>query len=212
MRGPAPAWLRPGAVCVLLLVVPVAVYLFVYQRQRVEQATIRNFRALDAASDRVVEVMERLSGVVNGSSFGIAPAMLDEVTERITGQNTGCTSDEGVGPPAWRDHVNPPVELFRLRRPTAAQRLEYRYWRAAEILVNDNSENGRATERLWNQLHCLIDTHRRYSAPVQTIQVDVNPVPRMSLRPPNGPSEHCGGELSKPDCRRSSCQMLWIRL
>ena len=56
-----------------------------------------------------------------------------------------------------------PGELFRLRRPTAAQqRLEYRYWRAAELLVDYNNENGRATERLWNQLHCLIDTHGRY--------------------------------------------------
>ena len=106
------------------------------------------------------------------------------------------------GPRAWRDHVAPPpVELFRLRRPTARQRLEYRYWRAARTLVDDNNENGRATERLWNQLHCLIDTHRRYSAPVETIRVDVSAIPRISLRPPNSQNEHCG-ELPEPDCRR----------
>ncbi len=198
----APAWLRLAAVCVLLVVVPVGVYLFVYQRQRVEQATIRNFRALDAAADRVVEVMERLPGVVEGSSFGISPTMLDEVTERITGRRTGCISDAGGGPRAWLDQVeHPPGELFRLRRPTAAQRLEYRYRRAAEILVDKNNDDGGATERLWNQLHCLIDTHRRYSAPVETIQVEVIPVPRVSLRPPNLPSENCE-ELSKPDCHR----------
>ena len=173
-----------------------------------EQATVRNFRALDAASDRVVEVMERLSGVVNGSSFGISPTMLNEVTERITGQRTGCVSDEGVGPGAWPDHVDLPVELFRLRRPTTAQRLEYRYWRAAEILVDDNKENGRATERLWNQLHCLIDTHRRYSAPGETIQVDVSPSPRVSLRPPRRPSEACGAHLSRAQCRNLLRELL----
>ena len=150
VRGPASTWLRLAATCVLLVVVPVAVYLFVYQRQRVEQATIRNFRALDAAAERVVEVMERLSGVVDASSFGISSTMLDEVTERITSQRTGCISDEGVAPPAWRDEVELPDELFRLRRPTAAQRLEFRYWRAAEILVDHNTGNGGATERLWN--------------------------------------------------------------
>ena len=111
-RRPAPAWLRLATVCVLLVVVPVAVYLFVYQRQRVEQATIRNFRALDAAAERVVEVMERLPGVVEGSSFGISPTMLDEVTERVSGRRTGCTSDEGIGPPAWGDDIELPDGFF----------------------------------------------------------------------------------------------------
>ena len=208
VRGPAPAWLRLGVVCVLLVVVPVAVYLFVYQTQRVEQATIRNFRALDAAADRVVEVMERLSGVVAGSSFGISPTMLDEVTERVTGQRTGCVSDAGVGPPAWNDEIETPGELFRLRRPTAAQRLEYRYWRAAGILVDKNNKNGRATERLWNQLHCLIDTHRRYSAPVETIEVEVNASPRVSLRPPTLSSERCGDQPLDARCRNLLRELL----
>lgn len=210
MRGRAPAWLRLAVVCVVLVVVPITAYLLVYQRQRVEQATIRNFRALDAASDRVVEVMERLSGVVVGSSFSISPTMLDEVTERITGQRTGCISDEGVGPRPWDDPVEPSDELLRLRRPAAAQRLEYRYRRAAEILVEHNRENGRATERLWNQLHCLIDTHRRYSAPVETIQVEVSASPRVSLRPPTSSSlsEDCGDQLSVTRCRNLLRELL----
>ena len=204
-RGPAPAWLRLAVICVLLVVVPVAVYLFAYQRHRVEQATIRNFRALDAASGRVVEVMTRLAGVVDGSSFGISPTMLDEVTERITGRRTGCVSDEGVGSASWRgrsDHIKSPEEFVAVRRPTAAQRLEFRYRRAVEILVHGNDRNAGATERLWNQLHCLIDTHRRYSKPVETIQVEVSPSPRVSLHSPSPPPiEHCG-ELRRPDCRR----------
>ena len=205
MRGPSPTWLRLAAVCVLLVVVPVATYLFVYQRQRVEQATIRNFRALDAAADRVVEVMERLNSVVGGASFGISPTMLDEVTVRITGQSTGCISDEGVGPPRWRDHVEYRSELFRSRLPTAGQRLEFRYTRAAKILLDHNRRNGGATERLWNQLHCLIDTHRRYSAPVETIRVEVSPFPRVSLRPSN---ERCSQPMPRAECRQILRQLL----
>ena len=72
-RRPAPAWLRLGAVCVLLIVVPVAVYLFLYQRSRVEQATIRNFRTLDAAAERVAAVLDRLTSVVSSFSFGADP-------------------------------------------------------------------------------------------------------------------------------------------
>jgi len=211
VRGRAPTWLRLAVVCVVLVVVPITAYLFVYQRQRVEQATVRNFRALDAASDRVVEVMERLSGVVGGSSFGISPTMLDEVTERITGQRTGCITDEGVGPRPWDDPVERPGELLRLRRPAAAQRLEYRYRRAAEILVKHNRKNGRATERLWNQLHCLIDTHRRYSAPVETIQVEVGASPRVSLRPPTLLSlsrQRCGDQQPDARCRNLLRELL----
>ena len=206
MRGSSPTWLRLAAACVLLVVVPVAVYLFVYQRQRVEQATIRNFRALDAAADRVVEVMQRLSSVVNGASFGISPTMLDEVSERITGQRTGCVSDEGVGPRPWGNHIERPAELFRLRRPSAAQRLGFRYTRAAQILLDDNRRSGGATERLWNQLHCLIDTHRRYSAPVETIRVEVSPFPRVSLR--RRSNEGCSQQMPRAECRQILRQLL----
>ena len=199
VRGRAPGWLRFALVCALLVVVPITAYLFVYQRQRVEQATIRNFRALDAAAERVVQVMARLEGVVEASSFGISPTLLDEVTERITGQRTGCVSDNGVGPRPWDGPVEPP-KWSLLRQPTPAQRLEYRYWRAAETLVKHNERNGRATERLWNQLHCLIDTHREYSTPVETIRVEVEPFPRVPLRPPAPSHERCGN-LSNARCR-----------
>jgi len=64
-------------------------------------ATIRNFRALDAAVDRVEQVLVRLSNVVDGSSFGVSPTMLDEVTERLTGRKAACSSDPGFGRLRW---------------------------------------------------------------------------------------------------------------
>ena len=209
VRGPAPAWLRLATVCVLLVVVPTAVYLFLYRSSRVEQATIRNFRTLDAAAERVVEVLGTLTGVVDSSSFGISPSMLDEVTERLTGQTdpiafetTGCTDTGGPQPLPWRseDDVAFPNDLFRLRQPTAEQRREFAYRLAAYLLVQSNKRDKRSTEKLWNQLHCLVDTHRKYSAPIETIEVDVNPLPRTPLLPSR---EHCGDRMSAIRCGAS---------
>ena len=76
-RRPAPSWLRLASVCVLLIAVPIGLYLFLYQRSRLDEATIRNFRALDAAAERVDQVLQHLPQVVDGSSFGVSPAMLD---------------------------------------------------------------------------------------------------------------------------------------
>ena len=70
-RGPAPAWLRLPAVCVVMMVIPVALYLFLYQRSRVEEATIRDFRALDDAAERVNQVLAPPAAVGGRALFGI---------------------------------------------------------------------------------------------------------------------------------------------
>ena len=178
-RRPAPPWLRLASVCVVLVVVPVALYLFLYQRSRVEDATIRNFRALDAAADRVDQVLARLSSVVDGSSFGISPSMFDEVTERLGGSREAC-GDQRSTYPAW-DRPDFPDHLLRVRRPTAAQRLDFRYWYAAHVLFESDRKDPGATEAVWNQLHCLIDTHRKFSEPAAAVKVDVAPAPRVPL-------------------------------
>ena len=195
-RSSAPPWLRLASVCVVLIVVPVGLYLFLYQRSRIEDATIRNFRVLDAAGDRVGEVLLRLSSVVDSSSFGIPPAMLDEVTKRLTGDTAGTPGCGGATRSSWR---RPPFphDLLRLRRPTAAERLEFRYWLAAHTLFERRTDPG--TEALWNQLHCLIDTHRKFSAPGQTVSAEVNPFPRMALAP-WGPA--CANAAATSTCIR----------
>ena len=166
----------------MLIVVPIGLYLFFYQRSRIEAATIRNFRALDAAADRVDQVLLHLSTVVNSSSFGVSPTMLDEVTERLKGNQQACTSDSGFRRGVW-SRPGYPLHLLRSRRTTAAQRLEHRYWLAARTLFESNQRNGGATEDLWNELHCLIDTHRKFAGPDETVGVTVASLPRAALRP-----------------------------
>ena len=197
-RRPAPAWLRLATVCVVLIVVPVALYLFLYQRSRIEDATIRNFRALDTAANRVDEVLQRLSSVVNGSSFGMSPAMLGEVTERLTGRKTACGPDGGADAGDWRKPALP-GDLLASRETTDAQRLQYRYWLAAHILYESDKEDRGATRRLWDHLHCLIDTHRHHSRPNEPIEVEVGASPRLSLRPTGG---RCAEIVSDAACRR----------
>ena len=179
--GSAPPWLRLASICVVLIAVPVGLYLFLYQQSRIEEATIRNFRALDAAADRVGQVLLRLSSVVGSSSFGVSPTMLDEVTELLDDTKTGCGSDARVRHSRWRRPPFPP-DLWRTRRTTEAQRLEFRYWLAANRMFERNRRDGGATRALWEQLHCLIDTNRRFSASGQAVSTTVEPLPRTALR------------------------------
>ncbi len=201
-RRPAPAWLRLASVCVVLVVVPVALYLFLYQRSRVEEATIRNFRALAAVADRVGEVLFRLPQVVDGSSFGVSPTMFDQVTELLTGKppGTGCGGDRGAAPAEWKWPREFPHHLQRSRRTTDAQRLEFRYRLAAHRLYESNRMDHGATRALWDHLHCLIDTHRKFTEPGETLAVQFNPMPRTALRP--------GG----PECARGLATARCIRL
>ena len=196
-HGPAPAWLRLASVCVLLIAVPIGLYLFLYQRSRIEDATIRNFRALDTAAGRVDQVLLRLSNVVSGSSFDVSPAMLDEVTDRLTDNAPACGGERGFGYRGWHRPAFP-YHLLPSRRTTPAERLEYRYWLAARTLFESNQRDKRATEGLWNHLHCLIDTHRRFSRPDATVTAEVRPLPRTALRPLDPACVHSGD----PGCRR----------
>ena len=196
-HGPAPPWLRLASVCVVLIAVPVGLYLFLYQRSRIEDATIRNFRALDAAAVRVDQVLRRLSEVVESSSFGISPDMLNEVTDRLTDHAPACGSERGFRYRGWHRPAFP-YHLLPSRRTTAAERLEYRYWLAARTLFESNQGDDRDTEGLWNHLHCLIDTHRRFSGPDATVSADVDPLPRTALRPLDPACVHSGD----PGCRR----------
>jgi len=196
-HGPAPRWLRLGSVCVVLIAVPVGLYLFLYQRSRIEDATIRNFRALDAAAVRVDQVLRRLSAVVESSSFGIPPDMLNEVTDRLTDHAPACGGERGFRYRGWHRPAYP-YHLLPSRRTTAAERLEYRYWLAARKLFESNQGDGGYTEALWNHLHCLIDTHRRFSGPDATVSAGVDPLPRTALRPLDPACVYSGD----PGCRR----------
>ena len=75
-----------------------------------------------------------------------------------------------------------PHHLMRFRRTTEPQQLEYRFWLAVQEMHASNQRDDGATRALWNHLHCPIDTHRRFSAPGETVRADVLPLPRTALQ------------------------------
>ena len=150
----------------MLIAVPVGLYLFLYQRSRIEDATIRSFRALATAADRVDEVLVRLPNVVGSSSFGVSPEMLDEVTTRLTGEpagGMGCGRDRGTAPPDWKDPLESPHHLLRSRRATDAQRLDYRYWLAAHVLFESDKKASEPPKRCGT--NCTAWSTRTASSP-----------------------------------------------
>lgn len=204
----ARAWFPLVTVSILLVVVPTTAYLFFYREPRIQDATIRNLRALDDAADRVDAVMENLSTVVDGSSFGVSVAMLDELTERLTGEEarhwtlpeTGCIDGKGgIFSSKWRNDSRR-ADWLRLHQPARQLSLEFRYRFAVHRLSESNKHSGGETRKLWNQLYCLLKKHRRYSSPLETVNVNVNPIPRVPLRSLPSLGE-CDG-ISRADCNR----------
>ena len=78
------SWLTPILLSVLFLAVPAATLFYFYQASRVEQATIRNFRALATAADRVDKVVQNLRNVTKNTYFGLVEDGLWKVKDRLS--------------------------------------------------------------------------------------------------------------------------------
>ena len=179
--GSVPAWLRITLSGLLLTGVPVAVYVFQYQAGRVEAATVRNFRALDAASGRIRDVLENLSNVVANHSFNVSPAMVKEVHERMR-----CDRAEGCSGAVDIDRIDRALETWRNHAGTPpgngtedGLKTELLYEIAEFIL---GGEYRRRNMQVWEELRSLLDEYRRRYDETgnNTIAVDVAPAPRAA--------------------------------
>ena len=79
MFGKRPGWLGFVTLYAALLIVPILLYVFVYQESRIDQATMRNFRALEAAAKRIEEVLGTASRVALNSSLGVDQKLLEDI-------------------------------------------------------------------------------------------------------------------------------------
>ena len=198
-RGAVPTWLRIALLGVVIVIVPVAVYVFFYQAGRVENATIRNFRALDAAAGRVASVLANLPNVVSNHSFGVSCAMLKVVHERITGipDETEFAHDCAMEPKregnrmkdadedellaalsTWDRHLshlrdrngNPNQSTARLKEELTYEIVEF-------VLTSVPPEKGLEP---WRELRSLLKDYRRSyneAEAATTTLVTVNPLP-----------------------------------
>ena len=179
--GSVPAWLRVTLSGLLLTSVPVAVYVFQYQAGRVEAATVRNFRALDAASGRIKDVLENLSNVVANHSFNVSPAMVEEVYERMQCAGAGgCSGAVDVGRvhralETWKNHVG----ASHTERTEDGLKTELLYEIAEFILDGEYRQHNM---QVWEELRSLLDEYRgNYDTTGNsTIAVDVAPAPRAA--------------------------------
>ena len=196
----AHGWFRVASVCLLLTFIPTAAYVFIYRESRLANATVRNFRALDAASQRVNSVLENLPTIVGSAAFGLSPAMVREVAERLNRpgptRRVGCEADAAAYEPADRQRpgsLPDGLDAFGPQTaPTPEARQEFAYRLAVRLLQQGDGE----ARDFWNELLCLIEKHREHSAKIETIEVDVTPLRRM---PANLTSAHCGRRTDS-DC------------
>lgn len=78
-RSKRHSWMAFTTLYVAVLLIPVLLYVFVYQGSRIDQVTMRNFRSLDAAAERIKEAMKTMRKVAKNYSFGIDKDLLDDI-------------------------------------------------------------------------------------------------------------------------------------
>ena len=102
MFGKRPGWLGIATLYAAVLIIPVVLYVFVYQGSRIDQATMRNFRALEAAAKRIEEVLKNMPKVATNSSLGVDQKLLKDISDlyyskESSNRDSGeATSDKSV--------------------------------------------------------------------------------------------------------------------
>ena len=102
MFGKRPGWLGIATLYAAVLIIPVVLYVFVYQGSRIDQATMRNFRALEAAAKRIEEVLKNMPKVATNSSLGVDQKLLKDISDLCSSKESSnrdsgeATSDKSV--------------------------------------------------------------------------------------------------------------------
>ena len=112
-------WISSTILYATLLLIPILLYVFFYQSSRIDEATVRNFRSLGAAADRIVETMETLHKVSKNYSLGIDSALLTDL-------NAAC---KDYGPP-W---LGKSVKLLEVIHKTRTQSVKKRKIRTKAV-------------------------------------------------------------------------------
>ena len=79
--GKQHSWVGFTTLYTALLLIPIVLYVFIYQGSRIDDATIRNFRSLEAAAKRVEAVLETMRKVSRNYSLGLDLKLLGHIAE-----------------------------------------------------------------------------------------------------------------------------------
>ena len=72
-------WISSTVLYAALLALPVLLYVFFYQGSRIDEATMRNFRSLDTAADRIATALSTFRNVSRNFSLGVDSTLLREI-------------------------------------------------------------------------------------------------------------------------------------
>lgn len=78
-------WITSTFLYVTLLVFPILLYVFFYQESRVDEATMRNFRSLGTAADRINDALATFRSVSENYSLGVDHRLLKEIISSCRG-------------------------------------------------------------------------------------------------------------------------------
>ena len=73
-------WISSTVFYAALLTLPVLLYVFLYQGSRIDEATMRNFRSLDTAADRIKKALNTFRNVSRNYSLGVDSTLLNEIS------------------------------------------------------------------------------------------------------------------------------------
>ena len=96
------SWLGFTTLYVALLLIPILLYVFVYQGSRIDEATMRNFRSLNAAANRINKVMSTMRSAARTYSFSVDKKLLEDIVnassvdENLAGPNADVVASTGA--------------------------------------------------------------------------------------------------------------------
>lgn len=73
------SWMAFTTLYVAVLLIPILLYVFVYQGSRIDEVTMRNFRSLDTAAERIREAMKTMRKVAKNYSLGVDQDLLNDI-------------------------------------------------------------------------------------------------------------------------------------
>ena len=74
------SWISSAVLYSALLTLPILLYIFLYQGSRIDDATMRNFRSLGTAADRIGKALDTFKNVSKNYTLGVDSTLLNEVT------------------------------------------------------------------------------------------------------------------------------------
>ena len=92
------SWFAFTTLYLALLLIPVLLYVFVYQGSRIDEVTMRNFRSLDAAAERIKKVMTTTRHVAKNHTFGVDRDLLADITNPMSDPDADSAKSSGNQP------------------------------------------------------------------------------------------------------------------